>query len=103
VGNKVKITMYGDELQTYENQDSTDVCGADNDGGVCSMGSKVIAVIGGELDIQGTEPTCPSWEVSVPEGRSVCVYDVFPIYDFFILLPSPHHIPVFFPEIDRCR
>lgn len=60
VGNKVKITMYGDELQSYENQVSTEVCGADS--GACTMGSKVIAVIGGELDIQGTEPACPSWE-----------------------------------------
>lgn len=86
VGNKVKITMYGDELQTYENQVSTEVCGADS--GACSMGSKVIAVIGGELDIAGTEPACPSWEVS---ARGVCVCLLFQrVLIIAFLLPSPH-------------
>ncbi len=67
VGNQVKITMYGSETHSYENPISTEKCGADS-GGPCILGSKVIAVIGGELDIVGTELTCPAWEMSARDG-----------------------------------
>lgn len=48
VDNLVKFMMYGDELQTYENPSAHDVCGAESMKGACTMGSKVIAVMGGK-------------------------------------------------------
>mmetsp|Transcript_6177 Transcript_6177/g.14518 ORF Transcript_6177/g.14518 Transcript_6177/m.14518 type:complete len:422 (+) Transcript_6177:2681-3946(+) len=61
-GNTVTFKMYGDELQVYENVIRNETCGVDSEGGTCTMGSKVIAVMGGRLDIAGTEEDCPSWE-----------------------------------------
>lgn len=57
-GKQVKFSLYGDELQTYTaiNPEST-LCS-----GGCNMGSKVIAVVGGRLDIKGDANDCPAWE-----------------------------------------
>mmetsp|Transcript_6184 Transcript_6184/g.14562 ORF Transcript_6184/g.14562 Transcript_6184/m.14562 type:complete len:372 (+) Transcript_6184:2681-3796(+) len=50
-GNKVTFKMYGDELQVYENAIRNETCGVDSEGGTCTMGSKVIAVMGGTLQL----------------------------------------------------
>eukprot|EP00526_Cylindrotheca_closterium_P003088 CAMPEP_0113602820 /NCGR_PEP_ID=MMETSP0017_2-20120614/955_1 /TAXON_ID=2856 /ORGANISM="Cylindrotheca closterium" /LENGTH=1570 /DNA_ID=CAMNT_0000511183 /DNA_START=2723 /DNA_END=7435 /DNA_ORIENTATION=+ /assembly_acc=CAM_ASM_000147 len=68
-GNKVTFKMYGDELQVYENAIRNETCGVDSEGGTCTMGSKVIAVMGGRLDIAGTEEDCPSWEKLTASGQ----------------------------------
>ena len=67
VDNLVKFHMVGDDLQTYTSS-GMGPCSAMNGG--CNQGSKVIAVHGGQLDIQGIESTCPSWEklTNVGEG-----------------------------------
>ena len=66
VDNKVTFKMYGDELQTFTANMETMHCGHG-----CNMGSKVIAVHGGQVDIQGYEEECPAWEklTAVGEGE----------------------------------
>ncbi|CAB9513184.1 G8 domain-containing protein DDB [Seminavis robusta] len=58
-GNQIKFSLYQEEQVSFVNEDSTGVCGSGNG---CSLGSKVIAVVGGQLDIQGYDPACPTWE-----------------------------------------
>jgi len=65
-GKQVKFSLYGDELQNYTavNPDSM-ICS--NAG--CNLGSKVIAVVGGKLDIKGAEDNCPAWEKLTNIGK----------------------------------
>jgi hypothetical protein len=67
VDNQVTFKMYGDELQTFTANMETMHCGHG-----CNMGSKVIAVLGGQVDIQGYEEECPAWEklTAVGEGEA---------------------------------
>jgi len=60
VGKQIKFSLYGDEKQTFTaiNPDSP-LCSS---GSGCNMGSKVIAVVGGRLDIKGDADNCPAWE-----------------------------------------
>ena len=57
--NQVKITMYGSDNFAHTSTSESEPCYASP----CNMGTKAIAVIGGQLDIQGlADPTCPAWE-----------------------------------------
>lgn len=75
IGNQIKFSLYGDELHTYTviNPDST-LCSSSSEKGGCNMGSKVIAVVGGRLDIKGATDDCPAWEkladIGSPTPRS---------------------------------
>jgi len=61
--NKVKISLYGEDDLKFVASDRQDpsittLCQGDG----CDVGRKHIAVVGGQLDIQGIEQSCPAWE-----------------------------------------
>lgn len=58
-GNQVKFSLYQEDEVYFKADMEDDPCGS---GEGCNMGSKVIAVLGGKLDIQGYDSSCPSWE-----------------------------------------
>lgn len=88
VGKKVTFSLYGDEEHTYKSfnhdcplcktssDNSQDPVDGGDGGGGCNMGSKVIAVVGGRLDINGydDDDNCPAWEklndIGTPKPRS---------------------------------
>lgn len=68
--NQVKFSLYGDELQTYTATSSeSNLCTPEIGG--CNLGSKVIAVVGGQLNIKGAQDDCPAWEKLTAIGPPV--------------------------------
>ena len=66
--NQVKISMYGTDFLSHQSTSASEPCYTS----ACNMGSKVIAVLGGQVDIQGlADPTCPAWEKLQEVGTGV--------------------------------
>ena len=58
--NEVKFTMFGEADAIFTNTNNYQTLAKCLD--TCNFGAKAIVVIGGQLDIQGVDPNCPSWE-----------------------------------------
>jgi G8 domain len=60
IDNMVTFSLYGEDDVIFENfagHSSLELCSS-----LCNFGAKVIAVVGGRLEIKGTDPSCPAWE-----------------------------------------
>lgn len=67
-GNAVKFSLYGeDEVYFHPHPENSMACDLTTG---CNVGSKVIAVAGGRVDIRGMPEDCPAWENVLDVGRA---------------------------------
>ncbi len=98
-GNKVTFSLYGEEdVYFHPHPENSMACDV-NTG--CMIGSKVIAVAGGKVDIRGMPEECPAWEKLLDVGRMETVVPSMSPSVLPSLSPSlgPSEVPTSHPTV----